>query len=953
MYNFKETEAQKLKSQKLKISDDIQNSEERILKFWSENKIYEKSKKKNEKGKKFYFMDGPPYATGHIHIGTALNKILKDISMRSRRIQGFDVFDRPGYDTHGVPIEFQVEKEIGSKSKQDIEKYGVAKFIERCKKFATQYIEIMNNEFMSLGVWMDWNNPYLTLNDEYIEAIWHAFKEADKKDLLYLGKYCVHVCPRCETAVAYNEIIYEKKKDNSAFVKFPLKDKKNTFLIIWTTTPWTLPGNTGVMVHPDITYQEIEVHNKETWIIAKELVPKITSIIKSPFKVKNEYKGKKMEGWKYENPISKYLKLNLKNAYKVVLSSRYVTTEEGTGLVHTAPGHGKEDYEVGKEYGLDMPSPVSANGMLTEETGKYSGKKARVVDKEIIDDLKKDGFLVHEMIYEHDYPLCWRDKEPLLMIAQPQWFLKISKIHEKLLKENDNTKWLPQSAKLRMKAWLEGIGDWPVSRQRYWGTPLPIWYDPDSKEKIVVGSISELEKLSGKAKITLHKPEIDNVVIKGKSGKILKRVPEVLDVWFDSGVSSWAALGYPQNNKLFKRFWPADLNIEGRDQFRGWWNSQLILSLIAFGKKPFESILVHGMILDIGKKKMSKSLGNIVSPEEVIKKYGRDLMRYYFAKFSRGEDFSYDEREFKEINKILMNLINVNNFTDQLSKDKQVNEIEDKWIISKFYTLAKKVEDNYNKYRFFDVTKDFEDFLLFDLSRGYIQMIRERSDETYSVLNEIRLGLLKLLAPICPFITDSLWQKLRENKIVKEESVHLSEWPKIDLKKINKKLEEDFAFARALIEKGLAERDKLKIGLKWPLAKATLFYYKKFDKELEEIIARQLNVKKIEFKETKEENNWKVEFDTNITPELELEGIARELSREVQSERKNAGLNKSDSINLIVSSDKDTMKKLEQVKEVIMKRTGAAHLSFEKKQLKFSKKFKIKDKEYIISFVKV
>jgi len=365
-----------------------------ILRFWKDKGIYDKSVKKNARGEKFYFMDGPPYATGHIHMGTALNKITKDIAMRSRRLMGFNVFDVPGYDTHGVPIELKVEKEIGSRGKEDIEKYGIKKFVERCKDFATQYIDVMNEEFINLGVWMDWEHPYVTCHDGYIEAIWHAFKQADKKKLLYLGKYPVHVCPRCETAVAFNEIEYVKQKDTSVFVKFPLKDKEKTYLIIWTTTPWTLPGNTGVMVNPSVDYQEVGVGGGERWIIAKDLVPDLMDRLEKGFVVKEEFKGKEMEGWKYDSPLGKDIKVEVKDGYRVVLSSRYVTTEEGTGLVHAAPGHGKEDFEVGMETGLDAISPVGSDGVLTEEAGKYAGKKAREVDGEIVADLEENGYLV-------------------------------------------------------------------------------------------------------------------------------------------------------------------------------------------------------------------------------------------------------------------------------------------------------------------------------------------------------------------------------------------------------------------------------------------------------------------------------------------------------------------------------------------------------------------------------
>ena len=625
--------------------------EKEVLVFWKKNKIYEKSKKKNSKGKKFYMMDGPPYANGHIHMGHALNKTLKDISMRQKRLQGFNVFDRAGYDTHGLPIEFQVEKEIGSRTKKDIEKYGVKKFINKCKEFATRYIIVMNNEFEDLGVWMDFKNPYLSLDDSYIETIWDTFKKADEKKLLYLGKYPVHVCPRCETAVAYNEIEYGKQEDISVYIKFPVKDSENKSLIIWTTTPWTLPGNTGVMVNPDIEYSEVEQSNKEIWIIAKEKISEIMGLIGKDYNVKKTFKGKEIEGLTYKNPLEKNLNRKIKKGNIVILSSRFVNLEEGTGLVHCAPGHGKEDYDVGKKYGLDMPSPVGIDGVLNEEAGKYKGKKARVVDYEIIEDLEKDGFLVYKHKYPHDYPFCWRCKEPLLMISMPQWFFKIKDIHKKILKSNQEVNWIPKYMKLRMKAWLEGISDWPISRSRYWGTPLPIWVCDKCEDRVVIGSIKELEKKSGKKVKGVHKPEIDEITWKCKCGGNVKRVPEVLDVWFDSGVSSWAALNYLKEDKKFKKFWPADINIEGKDQIRGWWNSQIILSEIRFGKKPFKNISVHGMVLDLGKIKMSKSEGNIISPQEIIDKYGRDYMRYYFAKTSKGEDFGLDEGEFKEIEK--------------------------------------------------------------------------------------------------------------------------------------------------------------------------------------------------------------------------------------------------------------------------------------------------------------
>ncbi len=923
---------------------DFKKSEEETLRFWKNKKIYDKVRKKNAKGKKFYFMDGPPYATGNIHMGTALNKILKDIAMRYKRFSGYNVFDRPGYDTHGLPIENKVEKKLGFRKKEDIEKYGVKKFIQECKKFATEFIGVMNREFSNLGVWMDFKNPYLTLEKSYIETIWDTFKRADKKELLYLGRYPIHACTHCETAVAYNEIEYIQQKDISVYVKFKVRDAKNKYLIIWTTTPWTLPSNAGIMVNPKFDYAEVEVKD-ETWIIAKERVKELMNTLGIEYDIKREFKGKELQGMVYENPLLKYLRLPaLKNAYRVILNERYVNLEEGTGLVHTAPGCGKEDFEAGQKSGLPIISIVGINGIFGREGGKYAGKKARVVDREIIEDLEKENALIHKTSYSHEYPVCWRCKSPLIMISTPQWFFSISKFKKNLLKSNETVNWTPSYMKLRMKAWLGGISDWPISRNRYWGTPLPIWMCNKCKEKDVIGSVKELEKKSKKIVPEVHKPEIDSIIWTCKCGGEMKRVPEVLDVWFDSGVSSWAALNYPQNEKLFRKFWPADLNIEGKDQFRGWWNSQLILSEIRFEKKPYENILVHGMILDIGKIKMSKSLGNIISPHEVIEKYGRDEMRYYFAKNSKGEDFAFDEKEFKEIQNFFRILNNVNNFINKLETKRSTLKLEDKWILSRFNSSLKEIEKSYDRFRFPEIIQKLERFVVDDLSKTYIKIIRERENEVYWVLNKIRNDLLVVLSPISPFITENIWQDIRKKKIVKEESVHLCRWPKADKKKINKKLEERFDIIFNIIEKGLAERSKAGIGLRWPLARADVTTNINLNSDLKKLIKNQLNIKKIELKHGKK---LKVNLDTKQTPELEAEGYARELSRQVQAFRKKLGLEKKDKIELCIITNDNFKNILEKQKSLIQNRTNSKKLKIVttyKERFKNKIDFTIKDK---------
>ncbi len=910
-------------------------TEEEIRKFWISKKIPEKVRGKKEK-ERFYLMDGPPYATGSIHMGTALNKILKDVAIRSKRMQGFEVFDRAGYDTHGLPIENAVEKELGFEKKNDIEEYGVKKFTKKCREFATQHIDSMNNEFENLGVWMGFENPYLTLSNEYIEAIWWTFKKADEKELLYKGKYSVHVCPRCETAVAYNEIEYVKQTDNAVYVKFPFADKnmKKHFFIIWTTTPWTLPANSGIMVHPKYKYSFVTMGNGETWIIASELVQKLMDAIEAGYTIEKEVSGKELEGIAYKNPLEKNLafeKKDIENGYRIITNDRYVNLDEGTGLVHTAPGHGKEDFEVGSKAGLPILSPVAINGQLTKKAGKYSGGKARVVDEEIVQDLDSENKLVFKHPYTHDYPVCWRCKSPLLMIATPQWFFRISKIQKKLASENKKVEWTPKWMKDRMGNWIESLGDWPVSRKRYWGTPLPIWICDDCGEKEVIGSVKELSKKASLPKeLDLHKPFIDSVEWDCRCGGKFKRVKDVLDVWFDSGVSSWAALGHPSDKSKFKKYWPANLNIEGTDQVRGWWNSQLITSIICFDKKPFESIAVHGMVLDVEKKKMSKSLGNVVQPEEVIEKYNRDYLRWFLVKESRGEDFSFSWDYFTDINRFFNILWNSYRFTKMylgLETNGKASlpsklEPEDKWIVSRLNQVSEKIVNHYNSYEFYKIAGTIEEFVIEDLSRTYIKLVRGRTGEegkkVKKVLEYCFLNLLKLVSPITPHLAEHFYQDMRTGKA--PESIHLLEIEKSDKKLVDEKLEQEMEKGMKIVQESLALREQEKLRLRWPLKE--LVVKSKSGKEIskvKKIVAKSANVKKVS--ETKQKPKGGYAEKKSELPEIEIflcteadeklkqEWELRELVRRVQDARKKAGLKPDEKAVLeIACSDTEFLK---------------------------------------------
>lgn len=908
----------------------IQDIEKNIQEFWKFNKIPEKVRNKNKSKKKFYFLDGPPYATGYIHIGTAWNKILKDVYIRYWRMKGFDVWDQPGYDTHGLPIENKVEQKLGFRSKIDIEKFGIKKFNEECKNYATQFIDIMNNQFEDLGVWMNWNKPYLTLDNNYIEGAWHTFKIGFEKGLLYKDIYPVHVCPHCETAVAYNEIEYTQLTDPSVFIKFPVLGKDNEFLLIWTTTPWTLPSNTGIMAKPDVDYAYVKLGSEILILAEARLQDVMERAGMSGYKIIKKVKGKELEGLRYEHPLIDVFPFirKLNNAHRVVLSDQFVSMEEGTGLVHTAPGHGQEDYKVGKENKLPVVSPLKMNGTFNENCGRFAGIFAKLADDEIIEEFKVRGLLFHKEKITHEYPQCWRCSSPLLFMAVSQWFFKVTSIRDKLIEENKKVKWYPEWAGKRFENWLESLGDWPISRQRYWGIPLPIWECERCKNVKVIGSRKELPKIPE----DFHRPFIDEIEIECECKGRMKRVADVLDVWFDAGLAGWASLNYSQDKSQWKRLWPNDLQIEGPDQIRGWWNAQLITSVITFDEKPFQNILFHGFVLDAHGNKMSKSKGNIVQPEDVIAKYGRDVLRFYLLSSPAWDDFYFNWKDTENISKTLNILRNTFNFiktyVTKIPDKKPTLNIEDKWIISRINSIVLEYDKNMSSYNHHKSVGLLQDFILNDFSRWYIKLVRDRvwpsyegkdKEAAFYTLSYISQILLKLLAPLTPHLAEHAYQDIFK-KHNKTESIHLFDLPVADKKMINQELEEEMKVAKMIFEASSAVRQKEKMKLKWPIKRIIIMSNNKIVKttvsEMKELLENICNSKSISLGNKLPKGKFsegifdygKLYLDLEIDEKLYEEMLYRELTRTIQELRKRNKFVIKDEILLTLDSDSKTTK---------------------------------------------
>ena len=913
---------------------DHREVEKEIISFWEKNGIYEKAKKQNAGNETFYFCDGPPYATGQIHPGTGWNKTLKDSLCRYHRISGKDVRAQPGFDTHGLPIEVKVERELKFKSKADIEKYGIDKFITKCKKFATKYIDIMGNQFKSLGVWMDFDHPYITYHDDYINSSWNTLKMAHEKELLHEGTYVLPYCYRCETTLANYELEYDDETDPSIYVKFHVKD--NEYLIIWTTTPWTLVANMGVMVHPTYSYVKVQVDD-EIWYVAKERLDILMELVEKNATVLEEIPGRKLKDMQYEHPFQD--KIAKKYDRKVVLSDEYVTLEDGTGLVHMAPGHGPEDFIIGKRFGVEAYCPVDDKGNYTE--GKLKGKNVREANPIIIDILKNNGSLLYEARIKHRFPHCWRCKTPLIYITTNQWFISVSKLREQMITEIEKTEWHPDFAKERFKTFVENAPDWCISRQRYWGIPLPIWKCSKCEKFKVVGSKDELPEIK-----ELHRPYIDEIKLDCECGGKSERVPDVLDVWFDSGNAVWATLD-DEESKLYGN--RADAILEGQDQIRGWFYSLLGSGVVRNGSCPYKRLLMHGFFVDEHGEKMSKSVGNFIPLEQILEKYGADSFRLWSISNTVWDELKFSWDEMKKATSDLNIVYNLTVFLERFYPEKKIEEAElsalDKWLISRMNSTIKVFRESFENYELSKAAKALRFFLVEDLSRFYMKIAKdniskgENADAALYTLYTAMLNSLKMLSCICPMISEHVYRKFFK-KFEKAESVALLKLTPEDESNIDVLSEKHLEIVKEVVSTALLARQASGIKVRWPIrtlyVETTSHEVKDALSPFKDTVLSLLNAKELEITEAEpkgelassEFEKGKVHVDKKIDEELYEEGMVNEIKRRIQILRKDEGLVEQDKIVLKLKSEAEIESITRKHEKRIMSEVNASSVEY-------------------------
>ncbi|WP_138431323.1 isoleucine--tRNA ligase [Fodinibius saliphilus] len=1030
------------------------------LKWWKENDIFEKSLSTREEGIPFTFYEGPPTANGKPGIHHVMARTVKDMFCRYKTLKGFRVERKAGWDTHGLPVEIEVEKELELEGREQVEEYGVAEYNEKCRESVLKYKDLWDKLTNRMAYWVDLDDPYITFDNDYIESVWWAFKTLYEKDLVYKGYKIQWYSPGSGTVLSSHEVSlgYEEVQDPSIFVKFNVEMSEDVYFLAWTTTPWTIISNMCLAVNPDLDYAKIEISEgdrTEYYIMAKEC---IDEVIDHDYEIVEEYKGEELIGWTYD-PVFDYAleEYDRKEAWEVV-SADYVTTDEGTGVVHTAPAFGADDYETGQKNNIPMFNPIDGDGKFTAKVPDYEGQWFKDADKEIARAIKDKHLMYKHETYLHNYPHDWRKGTPLMSYPVESWFIETTDVKDKMVSFNKKINWKPPSTGSgRFGTWLENNVDWAVSRQRYWGSPIPIWVSDKNPDHIeVVGSIEELKKKAGLAddvEIDLHRPHIDEITWEGPDGGTMRRIPDLMDVWFDSGSMPFAQWHYPFENKdKFEENFPADFIAEGVDQTRGWFYTLHALGTMLFDQPAYKNVVSNGLVLDENGNKMSKSKGNAVEPFEVIQKYGADTVRWYMmSNSSPWENLKFSEHGLQETQRKFFNTFintysffamyaNIDGFTYTGSPIPVGDRQEmDRWVISRLNTTVKLVDEYLDDYEPTKATRAIEEFVE-ELSNWYVRRNRRRFwkedkslDKTaaYQTLYECLVDLAKLISPIAPFSGEWLYQKLNDVTEVDEESVHISFYPTVEETAIDKQLERRMEMARQVSSMVLSLRNKLELNVRQPLARIILPIDKEDDRQavesVKDIILDEVNVKEIEFVDddsgivhksakpnypklgsklgskmkpvaakvaelsTEEitefeetgsieldlgeegivqlgsdgleivrtglegwsvetENGLSVALDTELTPELVNEGLAREFVNRIQNMRKEADFDVVDRIVIGFNGSEKLEEAVGSMKEYIKSETLAEEIVAEELEVSdFVKNWEIGDEESTIS----
>ncbi|MBT4517027.1 MAG: isoleucine--tRNA ligase [Candidatus Komeilibacteria bacterium] len=956
---------------------DFKGKEKEILDFWDKNKTFQKSIDKDAPQGDYLFYDGPPFATGTPHYGHLVGSVMKDVVPRYWTMKGYKVARKWGWDVHGLPIENIVEKDLGFESKKDIEKYGINKFNESCRSRVMEYADAWKDTIRRLGRWVDMENDYKTMDLNYMESVWWVFKELWDKGLIYESYRSMHICPRCETTLSQSEVTegYKDIKDLSVTAKFELVDEPGTFILAWTTTPWTLIGNVALAVGKDIEYIKIEDFyiegkghklepdkipppsklNKVVYILAKERLEDYKKYFGSPSpKIIDTFKGKDLLGKKVKPLFDYYYNdKNLENRDNgwQILSADFVTTEEGTGIVHLAPAFGEDDMALGKEKNLPFIQHVAMDGFINKEAIDFAGLNVKpkgdhqTTDIAIIKYLAGKGLLFAKEKYEHSYPHCWRCDTPLLNYATSSWFVNVLKIKDNLLKNAKKINWIPEHIKAgRFGKWLEGARDWSISRQRFWGSVIPLWTCDKCEERIVVGSVAELKELSGVEVNDLHKHVVDEVTFACKCGGKMTRIPDVLDCWFESGSMPYAQFHYPfENEKEFDKKFPAKFIAEGADQTRTWF---YYLHVIAGGIKnshAFDNCIVNGIVLAEDGKKMSKRLKNYPEPDTVMEKYGADALRMYLlsSPVVTAENLAFVEKDLNTVYRRFTGILqNVLNFYLMFSGDKKLSGEQpkkidndlDKWIVSKLVKLQHEVSAEMEAYNLVKPTRAIINFVD-GLSTWYIRRSRDRfkagDKQAIETLAYVLKELSKIISPFAPMSAEIIYSEFENDS----ESVHLEEWPELNKKLVDDKVLTNMDAIKSVAEKAHALRAKSGMKVRQPLASLEVKDIK-LAKNYIEILEDELNVESIKVvKEINVSDNWIVDeektlsLDTNLTDELKEKGVVRELIRFINALRKDAGLKPSDNPVETYNTKSDYLKSvIEKYKDELVAGTSAGDL---------------------------